>query len=200
MRMRFYRALGFAGLLLAGGCSTITPSVEGRLAPRYHEAINMAGRLSVQYQQNGKPQSLQGKFSWQQSGANTSIALLSPLGQTMAKIEITLGQASLQQAGEAPRVAADIGELTTQTLGWPMPVAGLRNWLQGFAADDHGDMAAATPATPSGFSSEGWQVRFVSWQGAAGEPAYPKRIDMERATPDAGSIGLRIVIDSWQPQ
>jgi outer membrane lipoprotein LolB len=200
MRRHFFRALGFACLLLTGGCSTITPSFEGQLAPRYHASISMAGRLSVQYQQYGKPQSLQGKFSWTQSGDTTSIALLSPLGQTMAQIEIAPGQASLQQAGEPLRVAADIGELTTQTLGWPMPVAGLRNWLQGFAAEDHGNTSVTMPVAPSSFSSDGWQVRFVSWQGAAGAPAYPKRIDMERTTPEAGNIGLRIVIDSWQPK
>lgn len=179
----------------------------------------MAGRLSVQYQQNGQPQSMQGKFSWTQNGPDTSIALLSPLGQTMAKIDITPGRASLQQAGQPLRQATDISALTTQTLGWPLPVAGLRNWLQGFVADGEGHRVAALPASEnsagnvgsngstgstgsvnnySSFSSDGWQVRYVSWQGAADEPAYPKRIDLERVTP-AGPIALRIVIDSWQP-
>jgi outer membrane lipoprotein LolB len=200
MRMRFFRLTSFALLLLIGGCSTTAPPVRSQLARSYYDNISMAGRLSVQYQQNGKPQSMQGKFSWTQSAEMTSIALLSPLGQTMAQIEIAPGKASLQQAGEPLRQATDIGELTTQALGWPMPVAGLRNWLQGFALEDNGNKRPAMPDTQSGFSSDGWQVHYVSWQGAADTPAYPKRIDLERATPDAGVIGLRIVIDSWQPK
>lgn len=200
MSMRFFRLTGFALLLLIGGCSTTAPPVRSQIARSYYDSISMAGRLSVQYQQNGKPQSMQGKFSWTQSGEMTSIALLSPLGQTMAQIEIAPGKASLQQAGEPLRQATDIGELTTQTLGWPMPVAGLRNWLQGFALEDNGNKRPAMPDTQTGFSSDGWQVSYVSWQGEADTPAYPKRIDLERATPDAGVIGLRIVIDSWQPK
>ena len=204
MHLRFSSALGLLLLLLivllAGGCSTTAPATRNALPRTYHEAISMAGRLSVQYQQNGKPQSMQGKFSWTQSGEMTSIALLSPLGQTMAKIEIAPGHASLQQAGEPLRQAADISELSTQTLGWPMPVAGLRNWLQGFTLEEDGNKRPAMPDTLPSFSSDGWQVRYVSWQGEADAPAYPKRIDLERATPDAGNIGLRIVIDSWQPK
>ena len=61
----------------------------------------MNGRLSVRYLQAGKEQSVQGKFSWTQTRDNTSIVLFSPLGQTMAKIEIAPDFASLQRAGEA---------------------------------------------------------------------------------------------------
>ena len=204
MRMRFSSALGLSLLLwialLLSGCSTTAPPSHSPFARSYYETISMTGRLSVQYQQNGQPQAMQGKFRWTQNGEMTSIALLSPLGQTMAKIEIAPGSASLQQAGEPLRQATDIGELTTQTLGWPMPVAGLRNWLQGFALDANGNKQALMPDAPSSFSSDGWHVRYVSWQGEADAPAYPKRIDLERATPDAGAIGLRIVIDSWQPK
>lgn len=198
--MRLLRLTGFALMLLSGGCSTTAPPVYNQHARSYYEAINLSGRLSVQYQQNGKPQSMQGKFSWAQSGELTSIALLTPLGQTVAKIEIAPGQASLQQAGEPLRIATDISELTTRTLGWPMPVAGLRSWLQGFTLEANGDQRPVRPDTLSGFNSDGWQVRYISWQGEANSPAYPKRIDLERATADAGNIGLRIVIDSWQPK
>lgn len=198
--MHFLKAAAFAALLLAGGCSTTPPSPPSQLARSYHETINLSGRLSVQYQQHGKPQSMQGKFSWMQNSETTHIALLSPLGQTMAKIVISPNQASLQQAGEPPRLAADINALSTQMLGWPLPVAGLRNWLQGFAVDDKGIRRAAMPDALSSFGSDGWQVRYVSWQGEADAPAYPRRIDLERATPEAGAIALRIVIDNWQPQ
>jgi len=200
MRMRFFKAAAIAAMLLASGCSTTPPSPPSELARSYHEAINLGGRLSVQYQQNGKPQSVQGKFSWMQNSETTHIALLSPLGQTMAKIIITPNQTSLQQAGEPPRLATDINALSTQMLGWPLPVAGLRNWLQGFAVDDKGKRHAAMPNALSNFGNDGWQVRYVSWQGEADAPAYPKRIDMERTTPETGPIALRIVIDNWQPQ
>lgn len=198
--MHFFTASAIAVLLLAGGCSTTAPSPPSQLPRSYHEAINLSGRLSVQYQQNGKAQSVQGKFSWAQTSATTRIALLSPLGQTMATIETSPGQARLLLAGEPLRQAADINALSTQILGWPMPVAGLRNWLQGFAVDENGNRRAALPNALSTFGSDGWQIRYVSWQGEADAPAYPKRIDLERTTTEAGAIALRIVIDSWQPK
>ena len=78
-----------------------------------------------------------------------------------------------------------------------MPVAGLREWLQGFA-----QVGTQRKAVPEGFTREGWTVRYVSWQGepSDGVGVYPKRIDLRRLSPEAGEIGLRIVIDSWQPE
>lgn len=191
------RILIVAVLMLLSACGTLVPPSGPPQSLNYHDDISLAGRLSVSFQQDGKARSVQGKFSWTQTKDQTDIALYSPLGQTMAKIAVAPGLARLQQAGEPVREATDIAELTAQTLGWPMPVAGLREWLQGFA-----QVGTQRKAAPEGFTREGWTVRYVSWQGepSDGVGVYPKRIDLRRLSAEAGEIGLRIVIDSWQPE
>ena len=184
--------------LLACICLTACTSLpEGPLSERnYQSAISVGGRLSVRYQQNGKPQSLQGKFRWQQQGEQTDITLYSPLGQTIATIAITPGLAIMAQSDGEKKQAPNVTALTQEVLGWPMPVDGLRYWLQGFVQNVEGKLQTASPEGMHSFQSDGWRVRYVSWQRNA-SIQYPKRFDMERTTAEAGDIVLRLVIDDW---
>ncbi|MGZ3236244.1 MAG: lipoprotein insertase outer membrane protein LolB, partial [Burkholderiaceae bacterium] len=74
----------FSLLLMLAGCAAITPSTEHtqRPASAYQDTINIDGRLSVQYQQNGSNEALHGNFNWSQTPKRTVITLSSPLGQT----------------------------------------------------------------------------------------------------------------------
>ena len=184
--------------LLACVCLTACTTLpEGPLSERtYQSAISVGGRLSVRYQQNGSPQSLQGKFRWQQQGEQTDITLYSPLGQTIATIAITPGLAVMAQSDGEKKQAPNVTALTQEVLGWPMPVDGLRYWLQGFVQNVEGKLQIASPEGMHSFQSDGWRVRYVSWQRNA-SIQYPKRVDMERTTAEAGDIVLRLVIDDW---
>jgi outer membrane lipoprotein LolB len=188
------RRLFLLGCLWLVGCTTLP---EGPLGERnYQSTISVGGRLSVRYQQSGQPQSLQGKFRWQQQGEQTNITLYSPLGQTIATIAITSGLAVMTQSDGEKRQAPNVTALTQEVLGWPMPVDGLRYWLQGFVQNTNGQLDAASPEGRNSFQSSGWHVRYVSWQRNA-SIQYPKRFDMERTTAEAGDIVLRLVIDDW---
>ncbi|MFD2270583.1 lipoprotein insertase outer membrane protein LolB [Undibacterium arcticum] len=98
--------------------------------------------------------------------------------------------------------AADVDALAADALGWPLPVAGLREWLQGFATNVDGRRFIASAQNDSVNTRDGWRIRYVSWQD---EPdrngatiTHPKRIDLARSTAQAGEVSMRIVIDSWQ--
>ena len=188
-------------LSLLEGCSTVRPVPSEAVADNrlYHEHIAISGRFSVSYQQDGKPLSAQGRFQWQQRGDYIDIDLLSPLGQTLARIIITPGIAMLEQSGQAKRVATSASELTEQMLGWPMPADGLRDWLQGFAPTGPGTRRAVDQSAAAGFDTEGWRVRYVSWQQHE-HHAYPRRIDLVRLSPAANELSLRLVIDGWEPR
>lgn len=178
--------------------SACTTLPEGPLIERqYQSVITVGGRLSVRYQQNGQSQSLQGKFLWAQQSERTDITLYSPLGQTMSTIAISPGLAVMVQSDGEKRQAPNVTALTQQVLGWPMPVDGLRYWLQGFVQNDDGSLQQALPDQVQNFRSDGWQVRYVSWQRHA-NVLIPKRVDMERSTAEAGDIVLRLVIDDWK--
>lgn len=178
--------------------SACTTLPEGPLIERqYQTAMTVGGRLSVRYQQNGQPQSLQGKFLWEQQSDHTDITLYSPLGQTIATIAISPGLAVMAQSDGEKRQAPNVTALTQQVLGWPMPVDGLRYWLQGFVQNDDGSLQQASPDQTQNFRSDGWQVRYVSWQRIE-NTLYPKRVDLARSTVEAGDIVLRLVIDDWK--
>ena len=127
--------LRIAALALAlAGCASVAPptALESQQASpvrAYRDAIELDGRLSVHYQQNGRDEALHGSFTWTQTARQATVTILSPLGQTLATIEVTPDHSSLTQAGHAPRVAADVDALAADALGWPLPVAGLRDWL-----------------------------------------------------------------------
>ncbi|HEY0063513.1 MAG TPA: outer membrane lipoprotein LolB [Telluria sp.] len=190
-------ALALAGAAALTGCASApsAPPSQATVAA-YRDSIELAGRLSVNYERDGKLDTLSGKFSWVQRADRIDVALASPLGQTIAKITVTPQQATLTQGDKPARVAADIDSLTAQTLGWSLPVSGLRDWLQGFASGPGGSRFAASPANNSFTTADGWRLTFVSWQDPGAAHPVPKRIDAERsANASSGQLALRIVID-----
>lgn len=199
-----------ARLVLAGavlglaGCASLPPATPPAASAQperpYHAAIDMSGRLSVRYQQQGSEHALHGSFEWQQARQVTRVTLRSPLGQIVAVIEVSPQGATLTKAGEVTHSAADVDALTAQVLGWPLPVAHLQDWLQGFVRDGSGQLQSVQPeGTQRLRTVDGWQLQVAGWQ-INSALVHPKRIDLERDTEEAGRVALRIVLDSWQPQ
>jgi len=195
----------FALLTITGmvGCSSLqtwpflpSPTQTER---SFHDNILIQGRFSVTYEQSNRPQSVQGRFQWQQQGQRIDIDLMSPLGQTMAKLTITPNSATIQQTGKEIKVADNVAELTEQTLGWSLPVAGMRDWLQGFNRTTTNQRQIARPNENDQFDTEGWHIQYVSWQQNSVSD-YPKRIDVTRTSPQLHQLSLRIIIDQWEPQ
>jgi len=195
----------FALLTITGmvGCSSLqtwpflpSPTQTER---SFHDNILIQGRFSVTYEQSNRPQSVQGRFQWQQQGQRIDIDLMSPLGQTMAKLTITPNSATIQQTGKEIKVADNVAELTEQTLGWSLPVVGMRDWLQGFNRTTTNQRQIARPNENDQFDTEGWHIQYVSWQQNSVSD-YPKRIDVTRTSPQLHQLSLRIIIDQWEPQ
>ena len=188
--MLTYLALG---LLLSGCASLATRDAAQADARRvYHEDIELSGRLLVLYQQNDKEQSLPGSFEWKQSKDSTLVTLLSPLGQVVATITVDANGATLVQAKQAPKHAQNLDSLMNETLGWPMPITGMRDWLQGFIRNAQGERIAISTGNDGSTAADGWQLRYASWQD---DFSLPKRIDLNRYTAQAGNVALRIVLD-----
>lgn len=185
--------------LLISACSTPKTLSTAQLnqTRTLQEQIQLQGRISIQYQENDQPQTVIVNFDWQQSPQELHINLTVPPGQTIATIKQNAFGARLEQAKHEPRIATDIESLLAENLGWTIPVAGLKAWLQGFdlAANGH---AVALPATDYlRLQSQGWQVDFVSWQADTGI-VHPKRIDLYKNTEQVGEMKIRIAIEEWQ--
>ena len=197
-------SIAFCSLLLSA-CATITPpvNVEQNASQRsYMDALELDGRMSVQYQKDERDEAIHVSFSWKQSKDRSTITILSPLGQILATIDVKPGLATLTQSGQAPRNAADVDTLAEQALGWPLPVSGLRNWLQGFATDANNKAFIATATNTKVLTRDGWNVQYMSWEDDNQTPpqSRPKRIDLTRQTEQAGKVMIRIVLDKWQTQ
>ncbi|NNG23941.1 lipoprotein insertase outer membrane protein LolB [Telluria aromaticivorans] len=185
--------LALAATILTG-CATTSTNVA--TVGAYRDSIDLNGRLAVNYQKDGKTESLNGNFSWAQRPGHVDVELVSPLGQTVATIAVTPGSATLTQAGRAPVSATDIDGLTQQALGWPLPVSGLRDWLQGYAVDAGGQRFSASPAHNSVTTRDGWRLRFVEWQNADAAQPAPRVIHAERAAAgDIQDLSIRIVVN-----
>jgi outer membrane lipoprotein LolB len=187
--------------LLAGLCFSLAacaslPAPHGDgiapIARAYQAELDLSGRLSLSYQQNGQEQALHGSFDWHQSGAQLALTLRSPLGQTLAQIAVQDGVARLTQTGSAPQTAPNVDDLVRQTVGWPLPVAGLRFWLQGRGQQADGQPFQASPVLAQISTPDGWQLHYLSWH----PDGSPKRIDLTRHTDEAGEVRLKLILNS----
>ena len=198
------RATLLALFLLVAGCAGIATAPQGPgdagVVRNYQQAIDISGRMSVRYQQYGREEAVHGSFEWQQRPGRTQLTLSSPLGQTIAQIAILPDGATLTQSGQPPLAASDADALTAQALGWPLPVSGLRDWLQGTVTDVGGKKRVAAPRDENTdiVTADGWRIRYAAWDNTAAP--RPRRIDLSRTTEQAGEVALRLVIDTYEPR
>jgi outer membrane lipoprotein LolB len=202
MSIRFLlNAAVTAGALALAGCAAPAGHVADPTAQvgAYRDTIDLTGRLSVNYMKDGQVQPLSGKFEWSQKPGSIDVALLNPLGQTLAEINVTPQAATLTQGNKPPRTAGDIDSLSAQALGFPLPVSGLRDWMQGYATDAAGKRFAASPVKNSVVTNDGWRLTFATWQdqaaGAKSAP-MPQRIDIARGSATNGdALDIHVILD-----
>lgn len=184
----------FACAAILAGCATTSSNVA--TVGAYRDSIDLDGRLSVNYQKSGNRESMTVNFDWAQRPGRVDVTIANPLGQTVATIEVTPQSATLTQAGRAPVTEADVDTLSQRTLGWPLPVSGLRDWLQGYAVDAQGQRFSASPARNEVVTQDGWRLRFVEWQDPNAAQPAPRVIHATRAAVgDIQDLEIRIVIN-----
>jgi outer membrane lipoprotein LolB len=178
-------------VLALTGCATTT-NLSTTPVAAYRDTIELNGKIAVNFQNNEHPP-VNGKFTWTQRPGRVDVAVFDPFNQTVAEISVTPDAATLTQPKREPRTAKDIDTLTQQTLGWTLPVAGLRDWLQGYAVDAQGKRFAASPANNNVVTRDGWRLRFVDWQQGTATP-MPRVIKAERSTAGNGELSINIAI------
>jgi len=201
-----YKRFFLLSFLCLTGCSLsayqpdeATPNLETIACQ--HQLV-LEGRFLIQYFENDHPESVQGKFTWQQTREKDFISVLSPLNQVIAQIEITPDMTLLVSAGKPPKYAHNAEALLMNELGLPLPVSGLRNWLQGCAISQKGSAFKASPQNNTVQTQDGWHITYVSWKKVDEKTLRPLRIDMQysndRQIP-VNNLAIRIIIDNWQP-
>jgi outer membrane lipoprotein LolB len=161
--------------------------VDREASPMVDTPFAVAGRLSARHASDA----LSANFNWQHQADTDSIALATPLGQTLATLERNHDSVTIVLA-DGRRASADTFDaLTAKTFGVPLPVSGLTWWIRGH------------PRTGSAFSMErdaagradvlrqdGWEIVYTYGDDAT---PLPRRLTL--AYPD---IDIRVVVDQWR--
>jgi outer membrane lipoprotein LolB len=141
------RLAAAAAALLLAGCASIQPLPD--------DTPWTSGRLSLRVDASGQQpaQNLSAAFELRGGADRGELNLVSPLGQRLAAARWAPGGASIVTP-EGERRFATLDELSRVTLGEPVPLAALSDWLAGrpWPRAGHEDR-------PDGFEQLGWQVQ-----------------------------------------
>jgi outer membrane lipoprotein LolB len=181
------RAIVATVAALAAACSTLPPGALDRTI----RGATVEGRMSVHYKDlaSGKEDASSGRFVWTTDGDALELSLLDPLGQTVALIRSDSRKSSIVFRDGRTVEGATPEALTERTLGWTVPLSGLRDWLDGRP----GPGSPVVRLDDGRIRQDDWTIRFVRDDGAAAD-ALPKRIDLAYPGPPA-AIELRLVVD-----
>ncbi|MEX3548401.1 MAG: lipoprotein insertase outer membrane protein LolB [Burkholderia sp.] len=180
---------------MLAGCATQRAPAPSADTITTQTAHAYTGRFAIRYDDRlGKPQNVYGNFAWQETGNAITLELRSPLGQTLAIVRSSPQNASLEMPGRAPRNATDVGQLMRDTLGFALPLDGLRYWL----------LPQPSPSTPADVVREsgtqikqirqirqdGWTIDYLAYADAPATGV--KRLNLTREDPP---LDIKLVLD-----
>jgi outer membrane lipoprotein LolB len=187
-----------AAVVLLAGCSVAptrgpsTSNAATALSTQTNRAYH--GRFSVRYvDQNGQPRNAYGNFDWQEQGDTVTLQLLSPFGQTLAVVTSSPATATLELPNRRPVTADNVGTLMQSTLGFALPVEGLRYWLQPSPAPTSQAKTIADAQVQTRLKEidqDGWTIQYVAY--ADTPDAGVKRVDLTRRDPP---LDIKLVLD-----
>lgn len=185
-RSLFAAAAALVALTIAGCASP--PRIDGM---GQGPSFDRTGRFALLIDhRDGERESVQGGFAWRDTQSTQWLDLANPLGNTLARIEVTPSRAILTRSDGTTDAAAHADALVEQVLGSSIPVEGLRDWLRGRLAPG---AAAQAEKDPEGrlarFVQNGWQVELSRYDGLG-----PRLLRLQRGEA-MRDISLRLVVD-----
>lgn len=201
------RAAPWLGMLLAAtlglaGCAGLAskPAPIGTGAQGILSDISdYHGRFAVRYVDSvGADRNVYGNFDLRQDAAETTLDLINPLGQTLARVTVQPSGATLELPGKAPQSAPEVETLMQHAIGFPLPLAGLRYWLRPQAAPDTPAQVQRDPASGryAQIQQDGWTIDYLAYDTSAPATAAGtaplKRVNLSRTDP---SLEVKLVID-----
>lgn len=150
---------------------------------------SLAGRVAI----TSPEDSWNARLRWRQSGEDYTIRLSGPLGQGAAELSGNRDGVTLRTADKETYSAQDPEALLLQTLGWRLPLAGLRYWVLGVAEPQ----ASLTSldlnewGRAQAFEQSGWQVRYMNY-GPVDDLQMPTKLYL-----DTAQLSARLVVSRW---
>ena len=180
------RWLALLSVVLLGGCallSTPPASISASSAQLASAPFALNGRVSINHQ--GKRHSA--GLRWMHREKSDEILLLTPLGQTAARIYRDDLNATLDSDGKRHQ-ADDVETLMQQVLGWHLPLSGLHQWVLGLpAANSSAQIERNENGRISLLTQDGWEVRYLRYADT-----LPSRLQLTRE-----DLQVQLLIDEW---
>jgi len=175
--------------MLLHGCASV-PRSEPRAEP---VAYSISGRMSVRYTNvsTGQRDQLYGRFEWVEHGNDIDLTLTDPLGQGVARIESSSKRTLITLRDGSTRSAPTPEALTRSTLGWTLPLAGMRDWLRGRGSKES-KIETDSAGRIRSVQQYGWTVRYPPREDDPSGRIY--RIDLDYRGPGP-EISLRLLPD-----
>lgn len=140
-----------------------TTTIASDKTPTYMRPVkvdndfDISGRFSIKSDTSHR----YGNFDWVRINSTEELSFNSPLGQTVAKITIINGVATLV-TDERTYTSSDLESMMQEKLGFILPLAYLHYWIQGVALPNAPD----TKPLPDGFTQLGWNIEYLKWLDA----------------------------------
>lgn len=178
--------LWFACLVLAG-CATVQES--GVKGP---DEIERSGRFAFVIKDEQRPdESLQGRFYWLDTQQTLRLDLSSPIGVTLARVNVAPDLAVLFIPGEPAIEARSADELFIKVFAEPIPIRAIRDWIQGrLSASLHATQVQRDSAfRVSSFKAGQWHVELSRY-----DEQGPNLIAMTQVS-GTRTVSLKLVVD-----
>ena len=177
-------------IVLLSGCALFRPASTPVAPPSQPESAPFAlnGRISINHQ--GKRHSA--GVRWTHQARSDEILLLTPLGQTVARIFYDAFAATLDQGGKRYQ-ADDVEALMNQVLGWHLPLGGLRHWMLGKAAPDtSAQIERDSQGRVTRLQQDNWEVRYLKYANG-GQDSMQTRLELTHT-----DLQMTLLIDKWE--
>jgi outer membrane lipoprotein LolB len=151
------------------------------------------GRFSAMAQGNGRPSSVSGHFTVEVRGRQQVIELATPVGTTVARIEIEPGRATATGPQMQMETGPNADELLERLFGWRLPVSGLADWLEGRPEPSRPARTQRAGDRISVIEQDGWTIRIDEYSSTTNKPS---RLALDRPMADGSpAVSVRLIVD-----
>lgn len=187
------KRLGLFGLmLLMSACAHVAGPREGDRAVT-SDAWQVAGRFAAgQLPLTGgiENEPVAGRFAWQHSSSEDTLWLIGPLGNALARVDMTAGSVRWQDATGKRGEATNLRALGESLAGVTLPELPAERWLRAHWPTNEVQQRDAE-ARPLAASGRGWQ--FAYRYGSPAPEDWP--LAVEAVGPDG--LWLRLALTEW---
>lgn len=194
--MRIVVIVGLVALVL--GCAPMATRVTSSSSDNARQAglKNLrhwvaSGRISIV----ADDEAWNGNLHWRQTGADVyDIRIIAPLGQGTLLIKGDREGVELRTSdGKAPLQAATPEELLERSMGWQMPLSGMRFWILGIKSPHALETISLDEnGRPAALTQSGWNIKLSDYR-LIDRWYVPGKIEIEN-----DRIKVKMLVQSWK--